>query len=177
MLVAAMVLIGPVFFPVNCLWRSARPWVYKDMIDRYARESGFDPLFVMAVIRVESGFSQSAQSHRGAVGLMQLMPLTARETAPKAGLNPDGLNLHDPETNIRVGVKYLDVLRNEFGDDTVAVLAAYNAGPGKVREWRRGPVLGLDDISFKETRSFVRRVLSTQRWLNRFKKIKGLFHV
>jgi soluble lytic murein transglycosylase len=172
----ALVLMAPLFFPMNYLWRATRPWVYKDLIDRHARALNFDPLFVMAVVRVESGFSHSALSHRGAVGLMQLMPQTARETAPKIGLNAGTMVLRDPDTNIRVGVKYLDVLRQEFGDDTVAVLAAYNAGPGKVREWRRGPVLALDDISYGETRSFVRRVLMTQRWFQRLKKIKGYFH-
>lgn len=174
---AALVMILAVFFPVNYLWRTARPWVYKDMIDRHARGMNFDPLFVMAVVRVESGFSQSAKSHRGAVGLMQLMPQTARETAPKIGLNADTMVLRDPDTNIRVGVKYLDVLRQEFGDDTVAVLAAYNAGPGKVREWRRGKRLTPGDISYPETRSFVRKVMWTYDWFRRLQKIKGFFHV
>lgn len=174
---AALVLMVPLFFPLNYLWRAARPWVYKDLVDRHARAFNFDPLFVMAVVRVESGFSHSALSHRGAVGLMQLMPQTARETAPKIGLNADTMVLRDPDTNIRVGVKYLDVLRQEFGEDTVAVLAAYNAGPGKVREWRRRTALSLEDISYPETRSFVRRVLTTERWFQRLKKIKGFFHV
>lgn len=173
---AAFLLVAPIFFPINCLWRTARPWLYKDIIDRQARGLNFDPLFVMAVVRVESGFSQTALSHRGAVGLMQLMPTTAREIAPKVGLNAAELNLQDPETNIRVGVKYLDLLRQEFGNDTVAVLAAYNAGPGKVREWRRDKMLRLHDVPYSETRSFVRRVLWTERWLRRLKEIKGFFH-
>lgn len=167
----------PVLFPVNCLWRATRPLVHKDIIDVHAAAEGFDPVFVLALVRVESGFSRSARSRRGAVGLMQIMPVTAREMALRLGLDPDRVVLDDPDTNIRLGIKYLDVLRQEFGEDRVALLAAYNAGPKKAREWRQGGTLSLDAISFPETKMFVQRVLATERWIRRLQRVKGFFHV
>lgn len=167
----------PVLLPVNCLWRATRPLVHKDIIDVHAAAEGFDPVFVLALVRVESGFSRSARSRRGAVGLMQIMPDTAREMALRLGLDPDRVVLDDPDTNIRLGIKYLNVLRQEFGEDRVALLAAYNAGPKKAREWRQGGTLSLDAISFPETKMFVQRVLATERWIRRLQRVKGFFHV
>ena len=94
-----------------------------------------------------------------------------------AGLDPARVVLDDPETNIRLGIKYLDVLRQEFGDDRVAILAAYNAGPKKAREWRNGGPLALDAITFPETKMFVQRVLAAERWIRRLQRVKGFFHV
>ncbi len=175
--VAAILFVAPLFLPVNYVWRAARPLVHKDIIDRYARQAGIDPVFVLALVRVESSFFRSARSPRGAVGLMQIMPETAREMAVRAGLDPARVVLDDPETNIRLGVKYLDVLRQEFGDDRAAILAAYNAGPKKAREWRNGGPLALDAITFPETKMFVQRVLAAERWIRRLQRVKGFFHV
>lgn len=172
-----LLFIVPVLLPVNCLWRATRPLVHKDIIDVHAAAEGFDPVFVLALVRVESGFSRSARSRRGAVGLMQIMPDTAREMALRLGLDPDRVVLDDPDTNIRLGIKYLNVLRQEFGEDRVALLAAYNAGPKKAREWRQGGTLSLDAISFPETKMFVQRVLATERWIRRLQRVKGFFHV
>jgi soluble lytic murein transglycosylase len=166
----------PVFLPVNMVWRATRPLVHKDIIDVYAGAAGFDPVFVMALVRVESGFSPLARSRRGAMGLMQIMPVTAREMALRLGLEPDRIVLDDPAMNIRLGVKYLEVLRQEFGGDRVALLAAYNAGPKKAREWRRGGRLSPEAISFPETKIFVQRVLATERWIRRLQRVKGFFH-
>lgn len=128
----------------------------------------FDPLFVVSLVRAESGFSSDAQSHRGAVGLMQLMPETAKEMARSFGMDFKNLNLFDPETNLRLGVGYLAHLRHEFGGDKVILLAAYNAGPANARAWLKKGPLTEETIPFGETREFVRRVLKTEerlRWL------------
>ena len=173
----ALLFVLPVILPVNFLWRATRPLVHKDIIDVHALAAGFDPAFVMALVRVESGFSRSARSPRGAVGLMQIMPDTANEMAVRLGLGPGQIDLNDPDMNVRLGIKYLDVLRGEFGDDRVALLAAYNAGPKKAREWRQEGPLSLEAITFPETKMFVKRVLATERWIRRLQRWKGYFHV
>jgi soluble lytic murein transglycosylase len=164
------------FLLVNLVWRAARPLVHVDLIDRYATAENIDPVFVMAVVRVESGFSETALSHRGAVGLMQLMPDTGMEMAGRLGLDLERVDLADPETNIRLGIHYFVVLRQEFGDDPVALLAAYNGGPKNVRGWMKDGRLTLADIPFSETRTFVTRVLATEKSIRRLQHLKGFIH-
>src|SRR5437773_12256175 len=82
-------------------WLWLRPALHKPLINKYAGEYKFDPLWVMSIIRVESRFAVSAHSSRGAVGLMQLLPSTAREIAPEIGLTHfKDDDLKDPETNL-----------------------------------------------------------------------------
>jgi soluble lytic murein transglycosylase len=164
--------LGALIAPLPWAWRFLRFVLHKDAIDRAAVAEGFDPLFVMAVVWAESGFSRSARSGRGAVGLMQLMPETAAEVARRRGLDPGALNLEDPDTNIKLGAAYLAILRREFGPDSVAVLAAYNAGPTKARGWMKGGRVRLEDIPYGETRVFVRRVVRAEATLKRLKALK-----
>ncbi|MBL8023246.1 MAG: lytic transglycosylase domain-containing protein [Elusimicrobia bacterium] len=165
-----------VFLGVQLVWRAARPLMHMDLIETYATAENFDPFFVLALVRVESGFSKTAKSHRGAVGLMQLMPETGKEMAMRLGMDPAQTNLADPETNIRLGVHYLGVLRQEFGEDPVALLAAYNGGPRNVRKWIKNGPLTIQDIPFSETRTFVTRVLATEKSIRRLQQVKGFFH-
>lgn len=102
-----------------------------------------DPALVMAVIEVESGRDPTATSHKGAIGLMQVMP----ETAAMLGL-PEAA---DPAANLEAGCRYLASLLDSFGGDVELALAGYNAGPGAVRRWGTIP-------PYRETRNFVRRV-------------------
>jgi soluble lytic murein transglycosylase len=155
------------------LWSIARPVFHKDIINRFAGVYKFDPLFVMALVKVESGFMRSARSHRGAIGLMQLMPDTAFEMADRLGKDVTLDQLEEPELNIELGFQYLSVLRTEFKSDTTALLAAYNAGPANVRSWLKGGPLSLEAIPFRETRHFVRKVMRTHAWLKRFQRIKN----
>jgi soluble lytic murein transglycosylase len=157
------------------LWPLARPVLHKDVINRYAAEYKIDPLFVMALIRTESSFLRDARSPRGAVGLMQLMPETGMEMARREGLTIPLEALAEPEVNIHLGFHYLSVLRQEFKEDTIALLAAYNAGPTNARAWRKGDRLALSDIPYPETQQFVRRVMNTHAWLRRFQKVKNVF--
>jgi soluble lytic murein transglycosylase len=146
----------------------------KEIINKYAGVYKFDPLFILAIVRVESGFVHSARSHRGAVGLMQLMPETARDVARRFGIYVDEDSLGEPDLNIRLGCAYLHLLRREFKDDTVALLAAYNAGPTVVRSWRGRGVLPLDAVPYPETRAFVTKVQNTHRWLKRVQRVKNV---
>jgi soluble lytic murein transglycosylase-like protein len=102
-----------------------------------ARRAGFSPEFVMAVIRVESGGDPTAVSPKGALGLMQLLPSTGEAVARRIGVRWQGdSTLFDPVANVRLGVAYLDRLRESYGDLSIA-LAAYNWGPTRVSQLLR----------------------------------------
>ncbi len=145
--------------------RVAYPLEYDGAIRAAARRNHLDPALVAAVIYAESRFDTHAVSARGAVGLMQVLPATAtqiaRETGGVAFVPQD---LRDPAVNVRYGCRYLRTVLDEFGDSTVAAVAAYNAGAGAVRGWvaqarARGHGLRVAQIPYAETRAYVRRVL------------------
>ena len=109
---------------------------YKDIIIKYAKQNELEVSLLAAVILSESKFYYSAESHRGAKGLMQLMPETARWVAGEIGLNNyTEEQLLEPEINIMLGSWYLASLKREFNNNEVLMLAAYNAGRGNVNEW------------------------------------------
>ncbi|HUC61973.1 MAG TPA: lytic transglycosylase domain-containing protein [Alphaproteobacteria bacterium] len=125
---------------------------------------------VLAVIRQESAFDERAISRAGALGLMQLMPATARKIAAGLGLHFGAhLLTADPNYNIKVGSAYLASLLNAFGGNYVLALAAYNAGPSHVHQWIReegdprtaqvDAIDWIEMIPFDETRNYVQRVL------------------
>jgi soluble lytic murein transglycosylase-like protein len=104
------------------------------MLVEEGRRSGIDPLFLAAVIRIESAFSTDAVSIKGARGLMQVMPATGELLADRLGIEWDGpTSLHDPETNVRMGVFYLRWLLTEYSGNYRFALTAYNRGPHNVR--------------------------------------------
>lgn len=116
----------------------------REQIERIAIEHGVDPALVIALVETESAFNPAARSSKGAVGLMQLMPDTARRYGVTDRL--------DTESNLRGGIRYLSDLITMFGDHTLA-LAAYNAGEGAViRHGRTVP-------PYAETRAYVPKVL------------------
>ena len=117
---------------------------YDQIIHEVSEHYEVEPALVKAVIRVESGFDRMAVSPRGARGLMQLMPRTARLYG--------AANLHDPRENIRAGVRHLRRLFDRYAGNLSHVLAAYNAGDGPVQRYRGIP-------PYPETRRFVTRVL------------------
>ena len=177
-LAAALVGLGVLVYS-GTAWIWLRPALHKPLINKYAGDYKFDPLWVMSLIRVESRFAPSAQSSRGAVGLMQLLPSTAREIAPEIGLvHFKDDDLKDPDTNLHLGFHYLAKLKHQFPDDDIAVLAAYNAGPGITQQWRKGkPMLEPDDIGYPETRRFVRQVQMTYTSLKSLQRWKHLFGI
>lgn len=139
------------------------PYPYRPIVEKYSSEYGVDPLLVIAVIRAESKFLPQSQSHKGAQGLMQLMPETASWIAESLGEDDfSQSDLKEPEKNIQYGTWYLASLQKEFKNITL-VLAAYNGGRGHVNEWIRTKQLSLnnlrvEDIPFLETREYVNRV-------------------
>ncbi|UCF77927.1 MAG: transglycosylase SLT domain-containing protein [Candidatus Eiseniibacteriota bacterium] len=126
---------------------------------------GIDPFLVLSVMRRESTFDPEATSIAGATGVMQLMPGTAGEIAAYLGEDDPSGRLVDPELNIRYGVWLLGKLKGKYSDSVVAALAAYNAGEYNAERWieRVGfqdEFLYMESISFRETREYLRRVLS-----------------
>ena len=129
-----------------------------------AKEIGLDPAFVYGLIRQESRFIMDARSGVGASGLMQLMPATAKWTARKIGLTYTPGQIVDRDTNLRLGNAYLKLVLDDVGGSLAMAAAAYNAGPGRPRKWREGPLLDAavwaENIPFPETRDYVKKVLS-----------------
>jgi soluble lytic murein transglycosylase len=118
---------------------------------------------VYGLIRQESRFIMDARSNVGASGLMQVMPATARWTANKIGLQgftQDQLNNRD--VNIALGTAYLKLVLDDFQGSSPLAAAAYNAGPGRPRVWRNGPLMEgaawAENIPFAETRDYVKKV-------------------
>jgi len=144
-----------VFYPIH----------YREEINKYAEEYQVDPLLVASIIRVESKFNERAKSSKGAVGLMQLMPSTAKWVAPQVGIdNFEPSMLYDPSTNIKIGTWYLSSLKKEFPERLNVAIASYNAGRGRVRQWLEfevwdGKEENLSKIPYSETRNFVGKVL------------------
>ena len=166
--VTAAVFIGMTGFAV-CI-KIMYPVKYRAEIGRYAGEYGFEPYLILAVIKTESGFDTNAKSGAGAVGLMQLMPATARFIADKAEIFEGDIgeaDLYDPDVNIRLGCAYLRYLMCRFGNLRLC-LCAYNAGEGNVAAWLIDPRYSTDGkslykIPFKETEKYYKRVERGQR--------------
>jgi len=133
------------------LWYPLR---YEQIVRGHARNYNLDPALLAAVIYQESKFKADARSKSGAIGLMQLLPATAKGIALHTGGTRFRVDdLYDPELNVRYGSWYLRHLIDKYGDERTA-LAAYNAGQDNVDRWRaagRG-------VAFSETRAYVDRV-------------------
>jgi len=141
------------------------PMPFRDSVVRRSREINLDPAYVYGLIRQESRFIMDARSHVGASGLMQVMPATARWTARRIGLNSFTIDqLNDRDTNIAIGTGYLKLVLDDFAGSMPLAAAAYNAGPGRPRNWRNGPVLEAaawaENVPFNETRDYVKKVLA-----------------
>ena len=117
----------------------------REMVRRVSTEQGLDPRLVDALVRVESAYNPRAVSHKGALGLMQLMPATARRL--------DVEDPFDPEQNVRGGVREFSRLIDRYSGSLQLALAAYNAGEGAVERYRGIP-------PYRETRDYVARIMT-----------------
>jgi soluble lytic murein transglycosylase len=150
------------------LWKVAYPTGLLPTI-KSRGVNGVDPYLVAAIIREESQYDWQAVSRVGAIGLMQVMPGTANNVAQKLGLPPVGRDdLFDQETNIQIGVRYVEQLLEQFSGNVALTIASYNAGPIAVESWvalhpGRSQDEFIELIPYQETRQYVKRVLRSYR--------------
>jgi len=144
------------------------PLKHRKHVENHAGNQNLEIAWVFAVVRQESAFIADARSGAGALGLMQLMPRTARQVAKRLRKNrPKGSVtrfLMQPSTNIRLGTTYLRQVLSELHDHPVLATAAYNAGPHRVKRWlpeqETSADIWVETVPFRETRTYLRRVLS-----------------
>lgn len=138
---------------------------FSEYVYKYSEENNIDPLLTFAIIKAESNFKQSINSSSGAIGLMQLMEQTAIEEASEVG---DSIivkeALYNPETNIKIGTKYLSKLMKKYNNNYLLAIAAYNAGIGNVDKWIEEGIINedgsnIENIPFKETNNYVRKIV------------------
>lgn len=137
------------------------PFKYKNLIVKYCDEYALEYSLVASIIYSESRYKNDAVSSKGAIGLMQIMPTTAKSFY--GGDDFELSLLYDPGINIEIGTKYLSYLFNKYNDETT-VLACYNAGEGTVRKWM-GENLCLEktQIRYHETLNYVNKVQRTKK--------------
>lgn len=140
------------------------PLSYADKINENATELHLNPVILFGLVRRESAFNKDAHSPVGARGLMQLMPKTARQIAKDLNERwPGKDSLYNPVKNLKYGSYYYQKLLNQFDGNYALALAAYNAGPGRVKQWLPDESIPADiwieTIPFRETREYVTSVL------------------
>ncbi len=170
LMLATVVLIfsGAISNLRNYIEKQMYPLDYKEEILLAASKYDFEPEFICAVIHTESKFKAEAQSHAGAVGLMQLMPDTFEEIASRKGENYTADHMLIPKINIDYGTAYLRHLYDTFGyEDIYTACAAYNAGPGNVTKWLENEEYSHDgktliSTPYKETTDYIERIKTAQ---------------
>jgi soluble lytic murein transglycosylase len=146
-------------------WEALFPRLYWSDIQKYSNENQLDPFLVAALIRQESEFHAGAVSRARALGLMQILPSTGRKLAREVKLRRFSTNmLWDPTVNVQLGTRYFRGLLDSQDGTPQYALAAYNAGPDRVAEWRgngqyRDVAEFVESIPFTETREYVQAVL------------------
>ncbi|UCF89739.1 MAG: lytic transglycosylase domain-containing protein [Desulfobacterales bacterium] len=145
--------------PAAALGSKQKEVLFHPIIQEVAHRHQVDPDLVSAIIMVESSFRPKATSHKGAKGLMQLMPLTAEELGVE--------DIYNPKDNINAGVKYFRQLLNRFEGDVELALAAYNAGSRKVRQHNGVP-------PFKATQYYIEKVFEHYRYYKEKRFSEGL---
>ncbi|MDF2632495.1 MAG: lytic transglycosylase protein [Caproiciproducens sp.] len=145
--------------------KKSYPLEYSDIVAKEATANHLDPALVYSVMKAESNFNPDAQSHAGAIGLMQLTPDTFAwiQTKLKSEAKYTEQDLYTPEVNIRYGCKLLSMLLDKYSQ-TGTALGAYNAGIGTVNSWLKNPDISkdgtsLDNIPYAETKNYVSAVL------------------
>jgi soluble lytic murein transglycosylase len=146
-------------------WTIGYPRPYAELFSRHSATNRLSDALVLSLAKAESSFRADVKSHAGAIGLMQLMPATAKMTAGYKGKNYNPLWLVEPDYNIRLGTRHLRELLDRYHQDSVYTLAAYNAGAGAVNRWRKA--FGdlprdefIENIPYQETRDYVKKIVA-----------------
>jgi soluble lytic murein transglycosylase len=160
-------------------WQILFPEPWWETIKAESAKKNLDPYLVASLIRQESEFNPSAISHANAYGLMQLLPAAGKAMAREEGISHfETYQLLDPETNIRLGTRYLRKTLDKFGGVQEYALAAYNAGDERVLDWQAaGPYHGIDEfvesIPFTETREYVEAILRNEETYRAIDAVAG----
>lgn len=142
------------------------PLIYNQEVTRASKASQVAPQYLLAIARQESAFAADARSPAGAMGLMQLMPATASQTARSIGLRYRKADLLKPNHNFLLGSTYFSQMLERFNGNRILATAAYNAGPHRVDKWLNPAGkevdydIWIETIPFKETRGYVQNVLA-----------------
>lgn len=148
----------------DSLYKLAYQLHYQDIINDMSKNYRLDPYLVTAMIREESYFNKKAGSTAGAMGLMQLMPSTARYIAGKKGIPYSGaVSLYNPKTNINLGCAYLNYVKKSLHNDDLLVVASYNGGPNAVQSWKDNLNYQnfdefIENIPYPETKEYIKKV-------------------
>jgi len=154
------------------LWKMAYPKAFKEEVLKWSHERGIDPYWVWSIMRTESNYNPTVKSWAGAYGLMQIMPATAKNLARGTGIKVTKNALKKTPISIQLGTKYLAKLKRR-NPAIACASAAYNAGGGAMKKWRRGfGKLPIDEfvenMPYDEARRYAKKVVSTiavYRWL------------
>lgn len=154
------------------LYFYAKTFIYKttyiEYIEENVNDEGIDPYLVLSIIRVESGFNPNAISSKEAKGLMQVRDSTYSDVGNLFPPSDQGIDLYNPETNIKIGIAYFKKLIRKYNGNYYIALLAYNGGMGNVDNWIRQGIVPKDletsvvpEVPFKETRNYLEKVIST----------------
>lgn len=169
--IIAIILLAVILFNVvniqNFILKKIYRLEYSEYVEKYAQMYNIDPLWIYAIIKVESNFNENAKSKSGAKGLMQLMDSTASELSKKVGIvDFQGDMLYNPELNIMLGTKYFDILLTKYNGNYNLAIAAYNSGIGTVDTWIEKGIIASDgsnieNIPYQETNMYVRKTIKS----------------
>ncbi len=158
------------------------PVRYYNLFEYHGNKNKVDVISLLSLARQESSFQPLSQSPVGALGIMQVMPSTAKYVAEKYKINyQKSAELFKPDKNIEIGCHYLSHLLNHYGQNRVFAYAAYNAGPTMVKVWRQRASSNIDifayieGISFKETRVYVKNILMFEMYYRKIMQREGSF--
>lgn len=157
-------------FGCKCIVDYILPVEYEELIEKYCKQYDLDKGLVYSVINAESRFEKSVQSHKGAIGLMQIMPQTGAWLSEKMEISPiTSEDLYIPTINIQVGCFYIRYLLDKYDDEMLA-LCAYNAGSTNVYKWLKDDRYSengrLHTIPFGETDRYIKKIKLLRKGYN-----------
>lgn len=157
-LIAVLLVLLLMFWVLSTVVSMVFPFQYREEISQSCKEYDLDPAFVSAVICAESKFDPNAKSHKGAIGLMQIMEETGNWVSQFAQLGV--VDLYTPRDNIRVGCAYLKMLLDQYGGSEFLALCAYNAGEGRVDSWLKQTenIEEFEFLLFDETKNYCAKI-------------------
>lgn len=171
-IVLLLILLFKIFNVYTVIQKHIYKQEYSEYVNKYAEINEIDPMWIFAIIKVESNFNANATSGSGAKGLMQLMDNTAVDIAKELNITDFKPNmLYDPEINIMLGTKYFDKLLAKYNENYYLAIAAYNGGIGNVDNWLEKGIINKDasnieNIPYKETNMYVRKTVKAYKVYN-----------